>query len=75
MTETYSYFCLYLNSQKINECIEEHNGSKYFTLVSPDGKNTKNYVMKSDTLLDQQEITQTIIIRNIRKSNLILMMI
>ena len=35
----------------------------------------RNYGKKSEILLDQQAITQTIVIRNILKSNLILMKI
>ena len=70
----------YLINDKINEYIEESNGNKYLTLVSTD--ESKNIRKKYEDLwnkirdfLDQNLITQTIIMKNISKSKLIQMMI
>ena len=71
---------LYLIINKINGCIEENNENKYLTLVPSDKskdilKNMKNYGTESKILLDQQALTHMIMIRNISKSNLVLMTI
>ena len=70
----------YLINDKINEYIEESNGNKYLMLVSTD--ESKNIHKKYEELwnkirdfLDQNLITQTIIMKNISKSKLIQMMI
>ena len=59
---------LHFITNKINEYIEESNGSKYLTLVLADErkvtlKNIQNYG-KTRILLDQQAITQMIMITN-----------
>ena len=71
---------LYFIINKINGCIEENNENKYLTLVPSDKskdilKNMKNYGTESKILLDQQALTHVIMIRNISKSNLVLMTI
>ena len=58
----------------MNWYIEESNVNKYLTLVPTDKskdtlKSMKNYGTKSEILFDQYLITQTIMMRNIQKSN------
>ena len=61
---------LYLIINKINEYIEESNGNRYLTLVASDEskvtlRSMKNYGTKSEILLDQELVTQAIIMENI----------
>ena len=70
---------LYLSFDKRNDSIGESSGNKYLALASNIGcknilKNMKKYGVKSKILLDQYIMTQTTIVRNIWKINLIWMM-
>lgn len=70
---------LYLSFDKRNDSIGESSGNKYLALASNIGcknilKNMKKYGVKSKILLDQYIMTETTIVRNIWKINLIWMM-
>ena len=64
---------LWLIINKINGYIEESNRNKYLALARVD--KSKDTLKKYEILLDQHSIAQMITIRNIWKSNLILMAI
>ena len=69
---------LYLIINKINGYVEENNWNIYLTVVPADRKQRyfeelwRSNRMKLEILLDQQAIIQMIMIRNIWKSNLML---
>ena len=64
----FTYYISYEATNSVKHLyLEESNEEKYLTLVPADGsKNTpNNYRIKSEILLDQQAMTQMIMIKNI----------